>query len=126
MYSETWLLYLGNALFLFYIFIFGIFYSKRPGSQTLSLNSGLAVTFDGIFFSCVLVVLSILVFAPGLFGIGSSDHILKNTPAALPDNHSHGIIFIIFASATIGNFAAGSFSSILSAAATKRINEPGK
>ena len=124
-FSETWLLYLGNALFLCYIFIFGIFYAKQQNIKISPINAALAVTLMGVIFSCVLAIATVFIFAPGWFNIGSSNQVLKNTPAALPDKHSHGAIFILFANVIIGNFAAGSFSSVLSAGATKQIKTPG-
>ena len=120
-FSETWLLYLGNALFLCYTFLFGIFYSKQQKNKTSPLKAGLAVTVIGIIFSCILALIAVFIFAPGVFDIGPSNQVLKNTPAAFPHNHAHGIIFILFANAIIGNFTVGSVSTILSSAATKQI-----
>ena len=117
-FSETWLLYVGNALFLFYIFAFGVYYGKQQNNRTSPLSAGLAVTLIGIIFTCILVLVVIFVLAPGVFHIGSS-HPIEDTPAALPNKNSHGVIFMLFSSATIGNFAAGSVSSVLAAGATK-------
>lgn len=118
-FSETWLLYLGNALFLCYIFVFVIYYARQQNKITSPLTAGLAVTLIGIVFTCILVPLVLVIFAPGVFHIGSSTQAFQNTPAALPNKNSHGVIFMLFASATIGNFTAGSVSSVLAAGATK-------
>ena len=117
-FSETWLLYLGNALFLCYIFVFGVYYAKQQNKRTSTLGAGLTVTLIGIIFTCILVFVVIFIFAPGVFHIGASQP-LEDTPAALPNKNSHGVIFMLFSSATIGNFAAGSVSSVLAAGATK-------
>src|SRR6476620_2218965 len=92
-FSETWLLFLGNALFLCYIFAFGVYYAKQQNKITSPLNAGLAVTLTGIIFTCILVLMVILIFAPGVFHIGSSRP-LEDTPAALPNKNSHGVIFM--------------------------------
>jgi hypothetical protein len=119
-FSETWLLYLGNALFLCYIFVFAVHYAKQQNNRTSPLSAGLTVTIISIIFTCILVLVVIFIFAPGVFHTGSSAQGLKNTPAALPDKNSHGVIFMLFANATIGNFTAGSVSSVLAAGATKQ------
>ena len=118
-FTQAWLLYLGNALFLCYIFVFGVYYAKQQNNRTSPLSAGLAVTLIGIIFTCILVLVVIVIFAPGMFHIGSSIQALENTPAALPNKNSHGVIFMLFSSAIIGNFTAGSVSSVLAAGATK-------
>ncbi len=111
-YSQSWLLYLGNAIFLLSIFIFGIIYAFKEGNSTKTYN-GFTVTLLGVVFSCVLVFFLIFIFAPGIFNIGSSTDVLQQTPASIAKNNNHGILFFLFADATIGNFTAGSFSAIL-------------
>ena len=71
-FSETWLLYLGNALFLCYIFVFGVYYAQQQDNRTSPLSAGLAVTIIGVIFTCILVFVVIFIFAPGVFHIGSS------------------------------------------------------
>jgi hypothetical protein len=124
-FSETWLLYLGNALFLFYVFIFVVYYGKQQNIKTSPIMAGLAITLIGIIFSCVLALAAIFIFAPGVFDIGTLNHALQNTPPTFSAKHSHGIIFILFANATIGNFTTGSVASLLSWAATKQTKTPG-
>ncbi len=89
------------------------------------MNAGLAVTITGIIFSCALIILSVIIFASGLFHIGSSNEILNKKPPAFSQRSDFGIWFILFASAIIGNFVAGSFSSLLSTGLLKQNKLPG-
>jgi hypothetical protein len=110
-FSQTWLLYLGNALFLFCLFIFGILYGSKNNNLSKRYN-GFTVTILGVIFSCILIFVLIFIFAPGIFNIGSSNGVLQQTPAAITKKNNHGIIFILFADAIIGNVTAGSFSTV--------------
>lgn len=119
-FSQAWLLYLGNALFLVYIFLFVLNYSKISNEKLSGLNAGFAVTFIGIFFSLILTIICILIFAPGLFNIGSANQTLHDTPAALPSNNDHGVLLMLLADIVIGNVVAGSFASVMASAAMRR------
>lgn len=74
------------------------------------------MTIIGIGVSCALIVLSIIIFAPGLFRFASSNGVLANKPPSFAQTNEIGIWFILFANATIGNFVAGAFSSVIAAA----------
>ena len=119
-FSSTWLLYLGNALFLFYSFIFVAFFAEKNDSEISPLNAGMTVTITGIIFSCILSLVCVLLFAPGLFHIGTGNEVLEKTPAALPTNNSHGIWILIFANVIIGNITAGTVGSVLARSATQK------
>lgn len=123
-FSQSWLLFVGNALFLCSIFLFVLKYPKVRDTN-LSLQAGLAVTLIAILFSCILLVICILIFAPGLFDIGYSNVALQNTPAALPSKNHHGILLMLLIDVTVGNIIAGSFGSVM-ASASKRINKDDK
>ena len=110
-FSQTWLLYVGNALFLFCLFIFGILYGSK-NDNLLRRYNGFTVTILGVIFSCILVFILILIFSPDILNIGSNGGVLKQTPAAIAKKNNHGIIFILFADAIIGNVTAGSFSTV--------------
>ncbi len=118
-FSQAWLLYLGNALFLIYIFIFVLWYQRGSDKNASGLNAGFSVTFIGIFFSCMLTLICIFIFAPGLFDIGSSE-VLNNTPPALPSKYDHGVLLMLFADIVIGNVVAGSFGSVMASASMRR------
>lgn len=119
-FSQAWLLYLGNALFLACIFILVLIRAKAGGKKISPLNAGLSATFAGIIFSFILTIICILIFAPGLFNIGTANQTLHDTPAALPSNNDHGVLLMLLADIVIGNVVAGSFASVMASAAMRR------
>lgn len=119
-FEKTWVLYLGNALFLFYIFLFVLNYSRKSQTSFSTLNAGLSVTFIGIAFCCILAIICILIFASGLFNIGAANDTFHDTPAALPPGNRHGILVMLLADIIIGNVAAGAFGSVMASAAMRR------
>lgn len=120
-FSQTWILYIGNAFFLFYIFIFTLlFFKSKTNNKNSPANTGIAVTIIAIGFTCALIILSIIIFAPGLFRFASSTGVLVNKPPSFSHTNEVGIWFILFSNATIGNFVAGAFSSVMAAAVIKQ------
>lgn len=109
---KPWLLYLGNAIFLVCLFIFGTIYTVKEGDSTKSYN-GFLVTTLGVIISCIFIFLLIFIFAPGIFNIGHTQGVLQQTPATFSKNNKQGVLFILFANSIIGNFTAGTFSAIL-------------
>ncbi len=124
-FSQTWLLYLGNAFFLSYLFIFEFLFFRQQHNTSSPVNAGFAVTISGIIFSCIFIILAVAILAPALFQIGSSHETFSSKPPAFSQKTHFGIWFILFANATIGNFVAGSFSAVLSAALIKQNKLPG-
>ena len=111
-FSDLWLLYLGSALFLMALFIFGIMYAgKNLGSG--SPYNGFIVTIIGVISSCVFIVIFTLILAPDVFGIGSANDALRNTPPAIGSSGNHGILFMMIASAILMNFCAGIFAALM-------------
>ncbi len=108
-------------------FLFEIVFFNQQSDTPSPVNAGLAVTITGIIISCMLIVSCAAVFAPVLFHPGSSaDQGLKSKPPALAQKSQFEAWFILFATATIGNFTAGSFSTILSGAAFETKKYAGK
>jgi hypothetical protein len=123
-FSDTWLLFLGNALFLFSIFIFGAIYSRKKNNKASKVFNGFAVTFAGVIFSCILILLLTLVFAPNVYHIGSSNEVLQQTPAAITKKNEHGLLFIMLANALIGNFFAGTFATTIAKSSAEKEKLP--
>lgn len=111
-FSDTWLLYLGSALFLMCIFTFGILYAGKNADPPKVYN-GFTVSILGVIFSCILILLLTLLFAPDVFGIGSANDVLKQTPPAITSTGTHGILFEMLANAFIINFCAGIFAAVM-------------
>src|SRR3954462_2846773 len=69
-YNESWLLYLGNGLFLFSLFISLIFLSKKVANNASTgymLMAGLAVTIISMIIICIIAFIALLIYIPGLF-----------------------------------------------------------
>lgn len=124
-FSQTWILYLGNAIFLAYIFVFEFLLFKQQHYTDSPMNAGMAVTISGIIFCCLLIILCVIILAPSLFHFASSNSTMDTEPPAFSQKNQFGVWFILFANATIGNFVAGAFSSVLSTALLKQNKLPG-
>ncbi len=112
-FSDAWLLYLGSALFLICIFVFGIIYYGKNNLNPGRVYNGFVVTILGVIFSCVLILVLTLLLTPDVFGIGSSGDVLCQTPAAITKRGTHGILFMMLTNAVIINFCAGIFSTVM-------------
>ena len=53
-YADTWLLYLGSAIFLMCIFVFGIIYGGKMNDRPSKVYNGFIVTTLGLFFRVFL------------------------------------------------------------------------
>ena len=124
-FSQTWLLYLGNALFLVCIFIFEFIFFKQQHETDSPVNAGIAVTISGVIICCLLIFVVVAIFAPLLYTMGDAAVTLQNKPPDFSQKSEFGVWIILFASAIIGNMVAGAFCSIMSAGILKQTNLPG-
>lgn len=123
-YSDTWLLYLGSAIFLACIFIFGIIYGKKNPQPSGNYN-GFGVTILGVIFSCFIILILTLLLAPDVFNLGSSNsEVLTQTPAAIGKKNEHGLLFMMLANASIVNFCAGTFATVMTRSKNAEKNLP--
>lgn len=122
-YSQTWLLYLGDAIFLFSMIVIIVMLSKRSGYNAATgslLIAGHAITVFAIVLICLITFLLLLFFVPGLLHTGNTQKELMNTPTNTVYDKTHGMMFILFVNAVVGTFAAGSFASLIMSYTTKR------
>ena len=122
-YAATWLLFLGNALFLCVIAIYMLnFNSKKGGdaSTQTQMAAGHIATVIGIIVSCIVAAIGIAVFIPDIFSSGLSDNALQNAPSQTGTGKTHGLVFFVFMCAVIGNVCGGSFASLMLPYAAKR------
>ena len=115
-YSRAWLLYIGNALFLFTIAAFLLSFNRRRdrnASSMTMLTAGFITSGAGIIIACLLCFILLSVMIPGLFHAGEPGKVLTGAPANTVLDKTHGLLFMIFGSATIGNGAAGLFVCII-------------
>ena len=110
---QSWLLYLGNFLFLIVIVVFIFSFNKKTGKTASSiamLTAGSKVTAAGVTFSLVLCFLLMLMLVPGLFH-SNPGKVLKSAPVNTISGNTNGLVFKVVASAIVGNVVTGLFAS---------------
>lgn len=115
-YSQGWLLYLGNLLFLFPIIAFLYAFNKKrtENAGTIAmLTAGHITAVGGVVIACVLAFLLLVIMVPGYLSAGTTEKVLTGEPANMTQDKTRGLSFMVFATAIIGNFAAGSFASLI-------------
>lgn len=124
MFRDSWLLYVGNFLFLLVLAAFVITFNRKRrdnASTGAMVLTGHIVTVIGVVLSVVLALIMLSVMnSNGMFGGGRPQEVLEDTPANGGANgRSNGLILFLIASAIIGNVSAGSFISIILPYTTK-------
>lgn len=123
-FSDTWLLYVGSALFLCCIFAFGILYGGKKLVVPNHTYNGFVVTILAVIFSCIFILILSLIITPEVFHLGSGNDALRQTPAAITQTGTHGILFILLANALIINFCGGMFSTVMAKGKNAENNLP--
>jgi hypothetical protein len=122
-YTDAWLLYLGNFLFMGAITYFMLTFNRKRednASSTSMLVAGHATTVMGIIIACIISFIILVLLVPGFFHSGVAGKVLAdNTPMNVRGN-TNGLSFMVFADAVFGNISAGSFISIILAFTVKR------
>ena len=115
-YTGSWLLYLGNFLFLVVLWLHTMAENKKRSKNESILTlvfSGHLTTLAGILLSCVLCFILLVLFVPGYLAPGIAEKTLTSSPPQVAIGRTNGLSFEIFMAATVVNFSVGSFSSIL-------------
>jgi hypothetical protein len=115
-FSLIWLLYLGNALFLIaivgHLFLFNRQRSGDAHSMAM-MTASMITAVMGILIAFVLCWILVVSMVPGLFHAGVADKTLARAPASTIGEKTHGLLFMIFMSVSVGNFVVGLFASII-------------
>jgi len=122
-YKDSWLLYLGSVLFMIVAAIFTMQDSKKRSNNesTVSLVfSSHVTTIVGIILSCAICFLMLILFVPGYLSQGTTEKVLTQAPANTITDKTNGLSVKIFLTATVINFAAGSFCGIIFPFSMKR------
>ncbi|RFM25700.1 hypothetical protein DXN05_23610 [Deminuibacter soli] len=121
-YEKAWLLYLGNALFMAYMFVFAMMYniSKRDPQAISSIAAAHVVTFLAIAVIFVVSLLLVFIMVPGLVSAGPADRTMSDTPVNMVHGKTNGMLFILYIDMLLGNFAAGSFVAIITSYMAKK------
>ena len=116
-YAQSWLLYLGNMLFMLPMIVFMLAFNKKRkdlGVMTSLMEAGHIATVLGVILSCLLSLLLLFIYAGGIFQAnGGTDAELDNAPAQATTGAVSGTTLFLFMDAVIGNFTAGSFITII-------------
>lgn len=115
-YTQAWLLYLGNFLFLlvimYFLFVFNARREENAGTLVM-LTASTITTVMGTIMSVILGLILLSIFVPGLFASGTPDKVLVNEPANTVNDKTHGLIFMVLANSIIGNISCGLFVAII-------------
>ncbi|MDN3657387.1 hypothetical protein QWZ08_17175 [Ferruginibacter paludis] len=104
-----------------FFYEFKLLYTRYDKKRAVSmLLAGYLTTLAGILAAVIFAVIAMLFFNPHLFSSMPDQQLLHG--AAAPDQTTKPIYLLgmILATATIGNFATGSFISIIVSYAGKR------
>lgn len=115
-YTQSWLLFLGNLLFLFCIVSFLFYFNKKRHEQASSVTmvaAGHITTLLGIATALITCIILLIAGIPGLLHTGPAGKVLINAPSNTIQGKTNGLVFEVIADVLVGNFSAGSFASIL-------------
>lgn len=122
-FSQTWLLYLGDGVFLFSMISIMLVLSKTAHHNAATgalLIAGHAITVFSIILICLITFIMLLIHVPDLFAQGNTTKALKQTPTNMVFDKTRGLMFILFMNAVFGTGSAGSFASIIMSYSMKR------
>jgi uncharacterized membrane protein len=122
-YTESWLLYVGSALFLLTMVVYTWIDNKNRGENesTAALVFATHVTtVVGVTVACIVCFILLVILVPGYLGSGNTEKFLTDGPPTSILDKTNGLSLKVFASATILNFAAGSFVGIVYPFASKK------
>lgn len=122
-YENLYLLYVGCALFMPPMFFYAYRLLNRPYDRkraTSMVIAGHLATIAGVIISCILVTIAMLFFFPDLYHSQPSQAIIPNANAQNLVDQPGDLLFMIIATAVIGNFGVGSFITLLTSYSGKR------
>ena len=122
-YTQAWLLYVGNALFLGVVVVFMLAFNRERKANARSISmlvAGHIVTVVGIVISCLFAFIMLTILVPGFLEAGTAGRVLTDEPEMMVKDNTNGMNFMIFLNAIVGNVSMGSFASIMFAFTPQR------
>lgn len=122
-YENLYYLYIGCALFMpaIFYYTYKLLNRRYEGKRTISmLLAGQLATLAGIAIAIVLVAVTMLFFFPHLFSHLPADRLVKGAPVQTQPENPGELLLMILSTTIIGNFAVGSFISVLVAYAGEK------
>jgi hypothetical protein len=115
-FQETWVLYVGNFLFVIVVVCFLVWFNRRRKENKTSVSmfmAGHLLTAVGIVYSFIISFILLIILIPGFLHTGQTEKILRGLPANSIHDRTNGLAFIVFANALVGNFFTGAFVSLV-------------
>ena len=123
-FRDTWVLFLGNALFCVVVSIFILVFNKRRRNEnesTQNMNAaGHIVTIIGVVLASIISFLLLILVVPDIFAAGTPDTVMEDSHTTMTGGKTDGLVFMLFMNAVVGNFSFGSFAAIILPYAAKR------
>lgn len=122
-FKETWLLFAGNLGYMIIIAasLFSFNRQNRDNAGTVPmLAAGHITTIAGIIIACLLCFILLLIYVPGFIESGTPSKLMQDEPVNIVRGKTNGLVFMVFMSATMGNFVAGFAASIIFSFTLKR------
>jgi riboflavin transporter FmnP len=122
-YQESWLFYVGSFFFLIVIAAHTLVENKLRGQNESTVALVFAshvATIVGVIVAIILCFFLLVIFVPGYLSAGNTAKTLINEPSNTILDKTNGLSFKVFMCATILNFSAGSFASIIFPFAAKK------
>ncbi len=114
LYTNLWLLYLGNGLF-FVLMLISAILSNRNADNTASLTTlvvnGIKICIASIVIICIVLLILIL---------AHPQEATKDAPLINVRNDTNGLRFALFINAILVNFLVGSFGAFVGAVTAKQ------
>ena len=115
-YTESWVLYVGNFMFMI-IIGWSLFYMSRTKADYASslplIVDGEKTVIIGVIASTLLSFILLLIMIHGLFGSGTPGKVLLDKPANTVRDRTNGLDFMLIVNSLVGNFVTGSFVSVM-------------
>lgn len=115
-YQHLYYLFMGCLFFMVAIFFYEykLLYSRYDEKRAVSmLLAGHLATLTGVLMACIFAVIAMFFFSPHLFATVPQQQLLPDAATQDQTGKPVYLLAMILATATLGNFATGSFISII-------------
>ncbi len=113
-FQSIWVLFLGSVLYMAAVATI-VYLSNRShrftDSPVTSAISGHVLSLTGAALSVILSLIIYLIFSAGASARHTTES-LQHTPAGMPHNATHGILFVVLVVAALGNTITGFFAAL--------------
>jgi hypothetical protein len=122
-YQDTWLLFLGDAIFLFLMIGVTVYINRTKDDNATTgsmIIAGHWITLMATIAVCLITFIVVWINIPDLFGGGGTGRTLTREPSNMVEDSTDGLLFILFAHAILATFSAGSFATLITAYTIKK------